>query len=143
MQKDTIVRMLSNLQCRKMPKRTPIRLKNNFLTGNIKNIYFLKIHFFQKIFLVKMSHSAEKGALNSPNAFFSFTHRYVCLIYKAACCFSLNLFYPFDKRVHALIVSMFLAGKKPLKRTLALYDFENFLKNSCLFICSIVSFFSS
>ena len=49
---------LLNLQCWKIPKGTPHEIKNK-----------KRLPFFWKFFFGKKSHTAEKGALSSPNTF--------------------------------------------------------------------------
>ena len=60
--------MSSNLQCRKLPEGASIRLKNHFCFHQ-KTESFQNSIIFREIFLLKMSRSAEKGALGLPNTF--------------------------------------------------------------------------
>ena len=71
MQRNTIPQILSNLQCRKIPRGIRIKLENHFLpTGNKM---FLKIKFSE--LLSRKSHSAKNGGFSSQNYFFSSRHQ--------------------------------------------------------------------
>ena len=65
MQRDTIVRMLSNFQCRKISEGHLKDLKNRFAQPETSKNGF----FFQNFFFRRKFHSAKKGALSSPKTF--------------------------------------------------------------------------